>query len=540
RGLRVTQETDASSGLIGTTLAGRYRIVEMLGEGAMGAVYLGEHLKIGRRDAIKVLRTALARDSEAIARFTRGARIVSAVRHPNVCAIYDFGDTEDGLQFLAMEYIAGTSLKDVLARETRLPPDRALGIARQIASALDAAHDVGIIHRDLKPGNIMLVRARDGRDQVKVVDFDIAKGPETGGEEVTRLGFVVGTPEYMSPEQLMAEPLDGRSDLYSLGLILFRMIAGVLPFRGDNAQDIMVERLTAPPLTLDEVMPGVAFPERLRSLLDRALQRRAADRVANAEEFERELASLLSEPGIATALSPMPQAIGASRQPTGTTSRPEVPATRVGAAARAPAAEQPRSSPAPAQRSRRLPIAAAAGFVIVAGVASAFLILSQPDSESTTTDPATRTDGQTAPPPQPDPPPVASADTGTGGRSTVPVGAQDPSPTGQPVTPTQPPPTFGITAERANDVLFQQLETIEAPQPSATKLDAVADTAMAIWLNQSVSPGDRALAAYILGSTYDLRSDWRRCWNWLDSALVLDPARGGYTVLRDKCRGLAR
>jgi serine/threonine-protein kinase len=536
----VTQEGEASSALIGTILAGRYRIVEMLGEGAMGAVYLGEHLKIGRRDAIKVLRQSLARDSEAIARFTRGARIVSAVRHPNVCAIYDFGDTEDGLQFLAMEYIAGTSLKDVLTRETRLPPDRALGIARQIASALDAAHDVGIIHRDLKPGNIMLVRARDGRDQIKVVDFDIAKGPETGGEEVTRLGFVVGTPEYMSPEQLMAEPLDGRSDLYSLGLILFRMIAGVLPFRGGNPQDVMVERLTSPPLTLEEVMPGVAFPDRLRALLDRALQRRPADRIANAEEFEHELTTLLAEPGIAAGLTPMPQAASASRSPVATSSRPEVPATRVGAAL---ASEPPRSTPESAKSNRRVPlIAAAAGIVLVAGVVSAFLLLNQADGESAATDPANtaQTDGQTAPPPQPNVPTVASSDTGSRGGSTVPVGAQDPAPVGQPATPTQPRPTLGITAERANDVLFQQLEAIEAPQPAAAKLDAVLDTARAIWQNPTVSQSDRALAAYVLGSAYDLRSDWRRCWSWLDSALALDPARGGYTVLRDKCRGLAR
>ena len=180
--------------------------------------------------------------------------------------------------------------------------------------------------------------------------------------------------------------------------------------------------------------------------------------------------------------------------------------------------------------------------MIVAGVVSAFLILKQPDSESSGADPVnpTQTDGQTAPPLQPDAPPVASADTGTGGRSTVPVGAQDPAPTGPPVTPTQPPATLGITAERANDVLFQQLETIEAPQPSATRLDAVVDTARAIWQNPSVAQSDRALAAYVLGSAYDLRSDWRRCWNWLDSALALDPARGGYSVLRDKCRGLAR
>src|SRR6185503_19217270 len=190
-----------SSDLTGQVLSGRYRIIAKLGEGAMGAVYLGEHLKIGRRDAIKVLRAGIAGDAEAIARFTRGARNVSAIRHPNVCTIYDFSDTADGQQFLAMEYVQGETLKDILDRERRLEPQRALDIAAQVADALQAAHDVGIVHRDLKPGNIMVERRIDGSDGVKVVDFDIAKGPsESEGAEVTRLGFVVGTPEYMSPE----------------------------------------------------------------------------------------------------------------------------------------------------------------------------------------------------------------------------------------------------------------------------------------------------------------------------------------------------
>ena len=292
--------------LVGHLLADRYRIVAKLGEGAMGAVYLGEHLQLGRRDAIKVMRPDFAQDREAIARFTRGTRNVSAIRHPNVCTIYDFSDTPDGVRYLAMEYIEGATLKEVLDREGRLPPERAVDIACQTADALEAAHDVGVIHRDLKPGNIMLCRGPRGgsKEIVKVVDFDISKSAgDTEGEEVTRVGFVVGTPEYMSPEQLIGERLDGRSDLYSLAVVLFRMLTGRLPFRATNVQDMMVERLTGTPVRLDEALPGLSLPgmSALQRALDRALARKAVDRQASTAEFGREIAAALRETSAAPA-----------------------------------------------------------------------------------------------------------------------------------------------------------------------------------------------------------------------------------------------
>jgi Protein kinase domain/Bacterial Ig-like domain (group 2) len=276
--------------LVGTVLAGRYRLVQLLGSGAMGAVYVGEHLKIGRRDAIKVLRTSLARDTEAVARFTRGARNASQIHHPNVCTVYDFSDTSDGLQFLAMELVEGQSLTDLLQREGPLSAERAARIILQAAAALEAAHDLGIVHRDLKPDNIMIARAQDGRDLVKVVDFDIAKGSAEGEEKgVTRLGFVVGTPEYMSPEQLTGDPLDGRSDIYSLALVFFRMIAGELPYRSRSTQELMMDRLTRDPLTLRDVAPAIPFSAGLQAVLDHALARMRDQRPATAREFAREL-----------------------------------------------------------------------------------------------------------------------------------------------------------------------------------------------------------------------------------------------------------
>jgi serine/threonine protein kinase len=277
------------SSLIGSIVADTYHILKKLGEGGMGAVYLGEHVKMGRKSAIKVLTQSLAQDNEAIARFNREASNAARINHPNVCAIYDFGETKEGLIFLAMEYIEGESLTDLVQREGPLGPYRAADIVRQAGSALQAAHDLGIVHRDLKPDNIMITRARDGADMVKVVDFGIAKA--MGGEEgqkVTRTGLVVGTPEYMSPEQLSGDKLDGRSDTYSLALVLFKMLTGRLPFEADNAQEMMIKRLTDEPLRLNDAVTGANFPQRLQIVMDRALQRMPSDRHASAEEFTRD------------------------------------------------------------------------------------------------------------------------------------------------------------------------------------------------------------------------------------------------------------
>jgi len=277
-------------------VAGRYRILRLLGKGAMGAVYVAEHLKIGRKDAIKVLQASVARDPETVARFTRGARNASAIRHPNVCTVYDFGETEEGLAFLAMEYVDGESLSDLLNREGALDLESAGDILCQVADALDAAHAAGIVHRDLKPANVMLSRSKDGSPRAKVVDFDIAKGSVEGeGAEVTRMGFVVGTPEFMSPEQLTGDPLDGRCDVYSLGVLLFRTLTGSLPHLADSTQELMVKRLTESPLRLDEAATDRVFPGSLQSLLDRALQRRPADRLESAAAFSRDLRKVLEE-----------------------------------------------------------------------------------------------------------------------------------------------------------------------------------------------------------------------------------------------------
>ncbi|MEP6691433.1 MAG: protein kinase, partial [Gemmatimonadaceae bacterium] len=271
---------EQGASLIGQVVADRYLITAKLGEGGMGQVFLAEHVKMGRKSAIKVMTPSMMSDAEAVGRFNREAAHASQINHPNVAAIYDFGETREGLIYLAMEYVDGEPLTKVMERVGAVPVARASEIARQVALALDAAHELGIVHRDLKPDNIMIAAGRAGADVVKVVDFGIAKTQKEGGRKVTRTGLIVGTPEYMSPEQAAGDELDGRSDTYALALVTFHMLAGTLPFPTATVQESLIMRLTDRPRTLAEVRPEVQWPRGLQSVLDRALARQPQERYA--------------------------------------------------------------------------------------------------------------------------------------------------------------------------------------------------------------------------------------------------------------------
>src|SRR6059036_1484353 len=280
--------------LVGQVLADRYHIMKKLGEGGMGQVYLAEHVKMGRRSAIKVMNPSMMHDPEAVARFNREASNASRISDAHVCAIYDFGETPEGLIYLAMEFIEGEPLTELIRSEGALPLARAADIAIQVAAALQAAHDLGIVHRDLKPDNIMLTRSREGADAVKVVDFGLAKA--VGGDDsqkVTKTGLVVGTPEFMSPEQLSGDKLDGRSDLYSLALVLYRMLAGKLPFEATSVQETMIKRLTDEPVKLAAARPDLQFPTGLQETLDAALARSPVDRYQSAAKFAADAGAVL-------------------------------------------------------------------------------------------------------------------------------------------------------------------------------------------------------------------------------------------------------
>jgi eukaryotic-like serine/threonine-protein kinase len=262
--------------LIGQVIADRYHITGLIGEGGMGRVYVAEHVRMGRRSALKVMSPALASTADAITRFNREASNASRINHPNVAAIYDFGETPAGLLYIAMEFVEGETLHALIARTGPLSIARAAQITKGAADALHAAHHLGIIHRDLKPDNVMLARQLDGGDWVKVVDFGIAKsvaatGQGGGGQTVTTAGVSLGTPEYMSPEQLAGDKLDHRTDIYSLGLVLFNMLTGELPYPKLTSKETLVRRLTSAPASLADVRPDVQWPAPVQAVLTRAL-----------------------------------------------------------------------------------------------------------------------------------------------------------------------------------------------------------------------------------------------------------------------------
>jgi serine/threonine-protein kinase len=284
---------NANGDLVGAIIADRYHVLRKLGEGGMGQVYLAEHVKMGRQSALKVMNPAMVKDADAISRFNREAANASRINHPHVADVYDFGETPDGIIYLAMEFVDGQSLTTLLEHEGPFSPARVAAIVRQASDALAVAHEMGIVHRDLKPDNIMITRNRDGSDCVKIVDFGIAKAADNASQKVTKTGLVIGTPEYMSPEQLSGDKLDGRSDIYALALVAFNMLTGRLPFPADTVQESMIMRLTEAPRKLAEMRPDVAWSSDAQRVLDRALERDAKARYATANEFGQELAAAL-------------------------------------------------------------------------------------------------------------------------------------------------------------------------------------------------------------------------------------------------------
>ncbi|MFI5232524.1 MAG: protein kinase [Gemmatimonadales bacterium] len=276
---------EATESLVGSVIADRYHVLAKLGEGGMGQVYLAEHVRMKRKSAVKVMRPSMTSDADAIGRFHREAANACQIDHPNVAAVYDFGENGDGVIYLAMEYVEGSSLARLIETNGALPLLRTAGIIRQIADGLDAAHQLGIVHRDLKPDNILVGRHHDGRDRVKVVDFGISKAARAEGQSLTQSGQVIGTPDYMSPEQISGEVAGRESDIYSLGIVAFNSLTRELPFKAPNPQAGMLLRLTERARRLADVRPDVAWPERLQGVLDRALELDISRRYATASSF---------------------------------------------------------------------------------------------------------------------------------------------------------------------------------------------------------------------------------------------------------------
>jgi len=458
-----------TSDLVGSIVADRYHVLQKLGEGGMGQVYLAEHVKMGRKLALKVMHPGMKADVDAIARFNREAANASRIAHGNVAAVYDFGETPDGIIYLAMEYVEGPPLTKVIEEQGALPPKRAAEIVRQAADALAVAHDMGIVHRDLKPDNIMIARNRDKSDCVKVVDFGIAKAAGNDAQKVTKTGLVVGTPEYMSPEQLAGDKLDGRSDIYSLALVAFNMLTGKLPFPGESAQDSMIMRLTDKPKPLAEMKPEMSWPAEVQAVMDKALERDVNQRYQQATQF-----------GLAlwNAVDRMPET---QAMEVGTMVMGQIPPTRVSTAADSGSSAPPGAPAGPvthgaadSKKSNKVPMMVGAA-VVVAGIGFAAMKLGG--------------GGSTAQP-QSSPPVADSSASAT-------------KQAGAPTTPAAPAATKSAPPAAHSDARLRQLmEDATDSTKSAAVLRAIARIPLSTRLD-TVMAGIATYNAYVYGKNVD-------------------------------------
>ena len=350
---------------VGETLAGRYKIEALLGEGGMGAVYLAQHTAIKKRVALKLLHADTSQNPELVARFEREAVAAANIDHPNVTAATDFGRAESGQFFLVLEYLEGKRLRDVLS-DGPMPPLRAIHIIEQVALALERTHQIGVIHRDLKPENIMLVSRQGDPDFVKVLDFGLAKvvpagarpsdGPREGlsaGKLITQTGSIFGTPRYMAPEQCVGGTTDGRADLYALGLVLYEMLAGVHPITAKSTLQVISHQLATPTPSFQSVAPQVEVPAALQDLVMALTEKAPEKRPENATVLLATLKQIRGQLSEApSAPAPAPATASSAAAPTPTPAAAATPAQAIStpAVAAVPqgsvASETPRPAPA--------------------------------------------------------------------------------------------------------------------------------------------------------------------------------------------------
>jgi len=288
-----------SDPLLGRTIMGRFRVIERIGTGGMGTVYRAEQIGLDRQVALKVLKKELISDRETVARFHREAKAMSMLMHPNTVRVFDFGEDEDGYLFLAMELLEGELLTAWAEREETPPVVEVVNTIREILRSLNEAHSKGLIHRDLKPDNIFLARV-EGRERpvVKVLDFGIAKvfrGEKKIDQLETQAGTVFGTPRYMSPEQAQGKNLDHRSDLYSVGVLLYQLLTGRPPFLDDDAVVVMAKHIRETPPSPRSMVPHQPIPRSLDKAVMKALSKEPDGRFDNADAFERALEDCLPD-----------------------------------------------------------------------------------------------------------------------------------------------------------------------------------------------------------------------------------------------------
>jgi len=278
--------------LIGRLVAERYKILEAVGIGGFSTVYKGSQINLHRFVAIKVLHPHLVASPEKIRRFQQEAEAISKIVHHNVAAVIDYGVLAEGQPYLIMEYLDGKNLAEVIQEAGSLAPERITCLMIQACDGLSAAHTSNLVHRDIKPANMVLVTAEDGSERLKVLDFGLAKVTSPDGsaaEHLTQTGEVLGTPAYMSPEQCMGTPLDGRSDIYSLGCVMYTALTGKHALEAENSFDIMNKHLNVRPVSMAKIRPDLKIPPSLQKIVYKSLEKEPADRYQTVTELKNDL-----------------------------------------------------------------------------------------------------------------------------------------------------------------------------------------------------------------------------------------------------------
>jgi len=384
-GKSVPPPSKAQDPYIGTTIDGRYKVESILGEGGMGVVYAGRHKVINKRVAIKVLRGEMSRDREMTERFLQEARAASSIGHPHIVDVSDFGELPDGSAYFVMEFLEGRSLSGLMTDVKPVPIKRLIHVAKQIADALHAAHGLGIVHRDLKPDNVFLIDRGLEKDFVKILDFGIAKVATGSTQKLTRAGTVFGTPHYMSPEQAAGAPVDLRTDLYALGVIMYEMAAGRVPFDADNYMGILTQHMYKAPVPIRVLVPPPSsdIPPGLEAIILKALSKKAEQRYQDMSELIEDM-NRIDSGEMPLAVSEMMARSGAFNVPADYFNQPAMS----GVASATP----------PEQRKRWGLIAGSAGVLAAVGIVAAILSKGNETSAQPLPTATATTSAATAPP----------------------------------------------------------------------------------------------------------------------------------------------
>ncbi|MCP4197797.1 MAG: serine/threonine protein kinase [Proteobacteria bacterium] len=360
------EETEDNDSLIGTTIDNRYRIDKRIGEGGMGVVYLATHAVIGKKCAVKVLSVQSTGEMELAERFVQEARAAAAIGNDHIIEITDFGQLPDSTAYFVMELLDGQSLQQAVERTERIGVERSLHILIQCCEALSAAHNVNIIHRDLKPDNVFLIKKGADSDYVKVLDFGIAMVARESGR-LTRTGMIVGTPQYMSPEQAAGTNMDARTDIYSLGIIMYEMLTGHVPFEADTFMGVLTKHLYEEPIPPRRLVPPVDVPKVLESVLLKTIAKKPEKRYQSMADLKQDL--------LAVKEGETPAIVYDQMRESSYSTIPPSPAEIVSGARKTVAAID---DEIPIQRSR-MPIFAGIAAVVVIGIIAGVFLFSRGD-----------------------------------------------------------------------------------------------------------------------------------------------------------------